>query len=280
MSKRRANTQQVASNPKKPCKVQSTLFKFFEKSQDHASSSEPLRQTLDFSPQNYGIHLYSKDEIDNVAGLRQEFRKHWNEKATELCKDKSVRDKLHNKKAIEGAIYASWRLKSTRLLQIQAEEVIEDSESFINDDVAREHFLTAIKRNRDRMLQAYDAVNHLYQLMSTSTTQEIKSNLEPDLEKEMSQLKSAQATLKKTISDKQQQMSLERAVLQHEAEFLDAEPPVKLYDDDITLLVETVRNEMFDKESGNDVASSPGPPGFSGDELEARNDVDPSVSEQ
>ena len=72
--------------------------------------------------------------------------------------------------------------------------------------------------------------------MSTSTTQEVKLNLEPDLEKEMSQLKSAQAALKKAISDKQQQMSLERAVLQHEAEFLDADPPVKLYDGDMMLV--------------------------------------------
>ena len=251
MSKRRADTQQITSNPKKPCKVQSTLFRFFEKGQDCASSSKPLQQTLDFSPQHYGIHLYTKDEIENVAGLRQEFRKYWNEKATELCKDKSVRDKLHNKNAIEGAIYASWRLKSTHLLQIQAEEVIEDSVSFIDDDVAREHFLSAIKRNRDRMLQAYDAVNHLYELMNTSTTQEIKSNLEPDLEREMSQLKSAQAALKKAIGDKRQQMSLERAVLQHEAELLDAEPPVKLHGGDMTLLVETFRNEMF-KESEDD----------------------------
>ena len=84
-------------------------------------------------------------------------------------------------------------------------------------------------------------------------------NLEPDLEKQMSQLKSAQAALKKGISDKQQQMSLERAVLQHEAELLDAEPPVKLYDGDMTLLVETFRNELF---------------------KEPENDGDPSVSEQ
>ena len=259
MSKRRADTQQVASNSKKPCKIQSTLFRFFEKRQEHASSSKPIRQTLDLGPQQYGIHLYTKDEIENVVGLRQEFRKYWNEKATELCKDKTVRDKLHNKNAIEGAIYVSWRLKSTQLLQIQAEEVIEDSESFINDGVAREHFISAIKRNRDRMLQAYDAVNHLYELMSTSTTPEVKMNLEPDLEKEMSQLKSAQAALKKAISDKQQQMSLERAVLQHEAELLDAEPPVKLYDGDMMLLVETFRNELF---------------------KESENDGDPSVSEQ
>ena len=42
------------------------------------------------------------------------------------------------------------------------------------------------------MLQEYDAVNHLYELMSTSTTQEVKLNMEPDLDEEMSQLKSTQ----------------------------------------------------------------------------------------
>ena len=120
-----------------------------------------------------------------------------------------MRDKLHNKNAIEGAIYTSWRLKSTQLLKIQAEEVIEESETFIDDYIAREHFLSAIKRNRDRMIQAYDATNHLYELMSTSITQEEKLEMEPDLEKEISQLKLAQAALKKAISDKCQQMNVE-----------------------------------------------------------------------
>lgn len=245
MSKRKADTKKGAVNPKKPCKVQLTLFKYFEKGQDQASSSTP---TLDFSPQNYGIHLYTKEEIENVAGLRQDFRKYWNEKATELCKNKSVRDKLHNKNAIEGAIYASWRLKSTHLLQLQAEEVIEESKTFIDDEVAREHFLSNVKRNRERMLQAYEATNHLYEILGTCTTPEEKLQMETDLEKEISQLKSAQAAMKKAISDKRKQMSAERAVMHHEAELLDADPPVKLCDSEMTLLVETFRNDM----SGND----------------------------
>ena len=47
-------------------------------------------------------------------------------------------------------------------------------------------------------------------------------------------------------------------MLQHEAELLDAEPPIKLYDADITLLVETFKNEMNNMESGNDVDPSVG----------------------
>ena len=48
------------------------------------------------------------------------------------------------------------------------------------------------------------------------------------------------------IGDKRQQMSLERAVLQHEAGLLDAEPPVKLYGGDTLLDLEMrcLRNKM------------------------------------
>ena len=88
-------------------------------------------------------------------------------------------------------------------------------------------------------------------ICTNSCTQEEKLQMESDLEKEISRLKSAQAALKKAISDKRQQMSVERAVLQQEAELLDADPPVKLCDSKTTLLVGTFRNEIF-KESGND----------------------------
>ena len=44
-------------------------------------------------------------------------------KAGELCKDKSLKGKLCNKIALQGAIYTFWALHETNLLQLEAEEV-------------------------------------------------------------------------------------------------------------------------------------------------------------
>ena len=244
MSKRAADLQAVASNPKKS-KVQSTLFKFFEKPQEQASSSKSDRKTLDYSPQNYGIYIYSRDEIQKADGLSQEFRKFWNEKAVQLCKDKSVRDKLHHKKAIEGAIYTSWRFQSTHLLQLQAEEVIEEAKSLFSDNVRIEHFVSSIRKNLENMLEAFAGANHLYEVMNTkSKTDEMES----DLEKEMTQLKVAQSSLKKAISEKRQQIRVEQAVIQHEAECLTTGPPEMLSEEDMEVLVETFKTDLFEEQ--------------------------------
>ena len=145
MSKRARDPESAVSEQKKPCKVQSTLFKYCK--QNPTSS----KAAFDFSPQQYGIHVYSEDEIKKVVGLKQDFRKFWNEKAAEICKDKSSRDKLHNKNAIEGAIYTSWRLQCSHLLQLQAEEVIEDAKAYITDSVSRALFVSSIQKNLERM---------------------------------------------------------------------------------------------------------------------------------
>ena len=52
------------------------------------------------TPQSYGIHTYTEAEIQS-KDLTQNFRKFWNKKANELCKDKNVKGKLRNKMALK-----------------------------------------------------------------------------------------------------------------------------------------------------------------------------------
>ena len=50
-------------------------------------------QTI-LTPQYYGIHVYSDVEIDKAVGLQKQFKTFWNEKASEICADKSFRGRL------------------------------------------------------------------------------------------------------------------------------------------------------------------------------------------
>ena len=45
-----------------------------------------------------------------------------------------MRRKLQNKFAIQGAIYSSWTLHKTSLLQLKAEQVQEDAKKVYHDD--------------------------------------------------------------------------------------------------------------------------------------------------
>lgn len=253
MSKRPAagDTKADGSEQKKVCKVQSTLFKFFTP-QENPSSSKALRESLDFSPHQYGIHVYSQDEIKSAIGLKQEFRKFWNEKAVELCKEKTVRDQLNNKNAIEGAIYSSWRLQCTHLLQLQAEEVIKEAEIYITDSVLRALFLSSINKNMERMLEAHASTNHVYEVMMVGVSHSSeKEKLEVDLHEQISRLKVAQNALKKKIYDKKQMLSIEQDVARQEAELLITDSPTRLSENEMEMIIHTFQNE-YDEDVESD----------------------------
>ena len=252
MSKR-PGSEAVVIQKKKPCKIQSTLFNYFSQPQEAATSSKPdkaatssktVKGKFDFSPQHYGIHVYSKEEIEDAVGLKQEFRRFWNDKAVELCKDKSVRDKLHNKNAIEGALYSSWRLQSTHLLQLEA-EVIQEAKLYIADDVSRAAFLSSVDKNMERMLEAHVSTNHVYEMMATSDPG-TKEKIEMDLQEQISQLKTAQNALKKSIHDKRQQLSMEKDVARQETDLLMTNSPVSLSESEIEMVIQTVKKEVYD----------------------------------
>ena len=104
MAKRSA--EEMKGPTKRRCTVQATMFKFFQPGDGaQGASSHKLSEVAEETPRSYGIHTYTDEEISKAKGLNQEFRKFRNEKAADLCRDSSVRGKLQNKVAIQGAIY-------------------------------------------------------------------------------------------------------------------------------------------------------------------------------
>lgn len=135
------------SAEKKPCGEkgnQTTMYKFFQASSSSSSSSSTPKPKVIVTPQIYGIHVYTPAEIEQSHGLQKSFRNFWNEKAYELCSNNS---KLIDKYAIQGAIYCSWTLHKTKLLQLEAEQLKKDMESVYTDTVTREYILTPVNRN-------------------------------------------------------------------------------------------------------------------------------------
>ena len=77
--------------------------------------------------------------------------KFWNDKAVELCSDKSITEHLHNnREAIEGAIHSSWLINRTSLLELKAEEMEEKPKPMYEDEVVREEVLKGVKKNLPR----------------------------------------------------------------------------------------------------------------------------------
>jgi len=183
------------------------------------------------TPQSYGIHTYSEAEIQQSKDLSQEFRKFWNEKAGELCKDKSVKGKLRNKIALQGAIYTSWSLHKTNLPQVKAEEVQAKARTLYKDDIAWSHVLKSVTRNVERILSAHAKVNHLYQAMDGSST-----TAEKELEEGMHELHKAQDALLKAI----ERRLADIALIEHEEEqktALVTTSPVTLSDNELESLI-------------------------------------------
>ena len=78
--------------------------------------------------------------------------------------------------------------------------------------------------------------------------------MEADLQKEILELKAAQAALRRAISKKQRQLTIEQAVIQHEAEALLAEAPViKLSEGEMEVVVETFKRELSQEETSTHV---------------------------
>ena len=136
MSKRLSISQRA--DTKKQRTVQTSLYKFFDSDSaasklktgvNHpaaahvqASASTSRALTVPESPQEFGIHVYTQAQIESSKGMLKDYRLFWNDKVYELCSDVSVREKLKDKSAIQGAINVSWTMQRSSLLQIQADE--------------------------------------------------------------------------------------------------------------------------------------------------------------
>ena len=244
MSKRKA--ENYPDDPqKRPCASQASLFKYYQPATSGEQSE--VRPSSVVTPEYYGINLYTAAEISSANGLQKQFRNFWNEKARELCADRSVRAKLHNKTAIQGAICASWTLHKTHLLQLQVEEVEALAKKVHPDDAVRAHFLTPVTSNLNRILKAYACANATSASIASLTNTTEKKEKEKDLDKEISELKKAQDALVKALERRKVPLL---AAKQDDQEKLIASasvaPAIQLSDDEMGHLIETIRNEYPD----------------------------------
>ena len=233
---KRASTTSEEETRKQPCKknlLQASLFKFYKPGD--GSSSKPRPPVLQ-TPSKFNIHLYSEDEIERARGLNKLRLRFWNDKAVEICSDKSITDELNNnREAIEGAIHSSWTLHKTSLLELEAEE-LEDKAILVYDDaVARELILKNVKKNRDRMKTAHATIHALSNIIAESSESQ-KMQLEKQLSQEISELKKAQDALSKAIQRSPVTAKARDSVMT-------VPSPVKLSDMEFNTLITEVKND-------------------------------------
>ena len=243
MSKRSAkgDPHTTTKSNKRSCTTsgqQTTLFKYYEKSSGPSSS---VKTIVDVTPESQGIKIYTKEEIEATSGLKKMYLQFWNDKAHELCQDRSVWEKMKgNKRALMGAINCSWTIHRTEIIQLQAEEVIEMASKAYPDEVTKELKLSSIRKNVTRVNEAHDATCAFYQIIRESDPSEIKS-MEDDLTAKVHELKVAQEALLKAIQRKREDIFAD----QHddEVDFIIAGSPVQLSSDEVEVLVDAVKEE-------------------------------------
>ena len=196
MSKRSS----ISSGPesvKKPRIVQSTLGRYLTGSS--ASTSSTKATTV--LPQDFGIHVYTTQEIEQSKGLIKEYRKFWNAKSIEYCKDKRVTSKMDGA-AIKGAINTSWLLQKSMLLEFQSQQIEERAQTVYSKS-SIDHVLAPIKRNLDRVKIAKVTMDMLYEELSQLTSTQDKSAKEKEMEHATTELKRALDALHKALQRKE-----------------------------------------------------------------------------
>ena len=238
MAKRAAES--IPTEGKRKCVSQRSILKFF-KPEGTSASELPSSSGTVITPDFYGIRLFDDTDISSATGLQKEFRSYWNEKAHEICADRSIRGKLQSKAAIQGTIYTSWTLHKTHLLQLQVDELQEEAKKIYRDDIAREHALTAVTKNSERMQQAYACTTVLGESISSLAGDEKKVK-EVELEKAMTELKKAQDALSKALERRKADLLAAMKDVE-ERQIITTTPAIQLSDSDMEELIETVKNE-------------------------------------
>ena len=240
MAKRGPVRNLAGEGPSKKKVTQQSLKRFF-KSVQEGNQSTPSTSPTVATPQYYGVHIYTETEISSAVGLQKEFRIFWNEKAKEVCAEKSVRAYLGNKAAIQGTIYSSWTLHKTHLLRLQVEELQEEAKKICHDEVALARDFTNVNKNLERMLQTYAYVTGLDDHIKSLNKAE-KMTKEEEFEVEMTELKRAQNSLHQALERRRVEMLATKKDIEEE-KVLIASPPVTLSSDEMEELIQTVRNE-------------------------------------
>ena len=129
----------------------------------------------------------------------------------------------------------SWTMQKSLLLQVQADEVREESKAIYSDPVVRASSLTPIDRNLERVLEAHAYVQQLYDHSDLPV-----DKLEDTMDSELQELKKAQDALNKALECRRQDMDLRR---QKMAEMNTVKSPVKLSEVEIEDLAHSVKIE-------------------------------------
>lgn len=235
MAKRTSSTTEPEVSRKQPCRedlLQSSLFKFYKPRDDSAEKLRP--STVPLTPASFNINIYSQSDIEKACGLNQQRLRFWNDKAAEICADRSaVRELGNSREAIEGAIHSSWTLHKTSILELQLEELEEKAKAKYDDEVAREHVLMTAKKNLVRLQASHATVTTLSDMIAESSGFQ-KVQLENQLSQEMSELKKAQDALSKAIQ--------RSPVTETKDAVMKVNSPAKLSDEEFGALITEVKN--------------------------------------
>ena len=204
MSKR-DNSKLSPPAPKKVCKSaagdtrQSSLLKFFTSPQAGESSRSTRPHFADNTPQYFGVHLYSAQDISDSCGLEKNYKEHWNKNAVAICKDEAVRKKLKDKTAIHGAINTRWTLHKSMLLNLQVEELVIRASQIHSDEISLQCEVSTMKSNRVKVMELTEQIV----VLKGTDTQEDQEEEATEMMKELRRL---QSNLKKAIDTKKQEL--------------------------------------------------------------------------
>lgn len=189
--------------------VQLSLDHFFKPS-GKPPASDAGNTRVEISPEYFGIHIYTPQEIEEGQGLEKEYRTFWNEKAFEMCKDRYTRAKLlNNKVAVHGAINTSWTLYKVKLLELRAEEMKHRALMIYPDTETAQCKMSSMEKNVLHMKTSATAVNTLYmRAEALSSNESSLQEIEESTTKELTELRKSQEALIKAMKRKEVEFKL------------------------------------------------------------------------
>ena len=184
-----------------------------------ASGSKPVGSGVSGSkpeitaiPQDFGIHIYTPQEIEGRVGLAKEYRKYWNAKAKKYCLDKRLMSKM-DCTAVKGAINTSWILHKSKLPLHQADELVDKAPAVWPNKASRDHILKGILCNTERVKTADSQLNLLYDELRQLLSDEERKSKEANMERAMTELRKAHDALHKAIENKKADMNINTEAL-------------------------------------------------------------------
>ena len=148
-----------------------------------------------------GVKIFSEHELGNRKGLEKLRRFFWNLKAEEVCSNPSFLK--WSVSEIHGLIDTCWTLKKTSLLKNEAERV--EAAAAESGKKLKQNKQT-VTNNVNRMLQSHKEVIALDEKVKEAKSSSKKIKLEKKLSQEMTELKTAQESLRKALEAKRAQL--------------------------------------------------------------------------